>query len=261
MNRQNIEKIAQTAEDRMLLAKLWDKITTGINRNIPAHTCFLSPRELEMCRFLFGDEPGLHAFGGFENAERKMLFYLPDYLDESSLMEEDSPVVCLRAIFYEGDTPTHRDFLGSLMGAGIARETVGDICVGKGQCDFFVTEEVTPYLLQNFNNAGKTKFQLTQIPLSQASIPQPEIMVINDTLASMRLDGVVSAGFRISRTLAAQAITAGKVAVDGLPWEKPDKPVAEGCKISLRGSGKIKLEKVNGQTKKGRISVEFHRYM
>ena len=244
----------------MLLAKLWDKIVNGINRNIPAHTCFLSPRELEMCRFLFGDEPGLHIFGGFEDAERKMLCYLPEYLDESSLVEDASPVVCLRATFYEGDTPTHRDFLGSLMGAGIAREAVGDICVGKGQCDFFVTEEIAPYLLQNFTSAGRTKFRLTQISLAEASIPEPEVTVIKDTLASLRLDGVVSAGFRISRTLAAQAITSGKVTVDGLPCEKPDKPVAEGCKISLRGSGKIKLEKVNGQTKKGRISVELHRY-
>ena len=245
----------------MLLAKLWDKITAGINRNIPAHTCFLSPREQEMCRYLFGGEPGLHFFGGFEGAERKMLCYLPEYMNEICLMEDDSPVVCLRATFYEGDTPTHRDFLGSLMSSGVARETVGDICVGKGQCDFFVTEEISTYLLQNFTNAGRTKFCLAQIPLTEASIPQPEIMVIKDTLASMRLDGVISAGFRISRTLAAQAITSGKVAVDGLPCEKPDKLVSAGCKISVRGSGKIKLEKVNGQTKKGRISVELHRYM
>lgn len=244
----------------MLLAKLWDKIETGMNRNIPAHTGYLSPRELEMCHFLFGDAPGLHAFGGYEDAERKMLCYLPEYLDESSLTDKNSPVVCLRATFYDGDTPTHRDFLGSIIGSGIARETVGDICVGKGQCDFFVTEEITPYLLQNFTNAGRTKLRLTQISLSEASIPLPEMVVIKDTLASMRLDGVVSAGFRISRTLAAQAITAGKVAVDGLLCEKPDKTVAQGSKISLRGSGKIKLEKVNGQTKKGRISVEIHRY-
>lgn len=261
MNRENIEKLAQSAEDRMLLAKLWDKINTGINRNIPAHTCFLSPRELEMCRFLFGDVPGLYTFGGFLDAERRMLCYLPEYLEESSLMEEGSPVVCLRATFYEGDTPTHRDFLGSLMACGVARQTVGDICVGKGQCDFFVTEEIAPYLLQNFTNAGRTKFRLGQIPLADASIPQPEVKIIKDTLASLRLDGVVSSGFRISRGLASQAISAGKVAVDGLPCEKPDKTVAEGCKISLRGSGKIKLEKVNGQTKKGRISVELHRYM
>ena len=261
MNRQNIEKIAQSSEDRMLLAKLWDKVVGGINRNIPAHTCFLSPRELEMCRFLFGEEPGLHAFGGFVDAERKMLCYLPEYLDESNLMDEDSPVVCLRATFYEGDTPTHRDFLGSLMGSGIAREAVGDICVSKGQCDFFVTEEIAPFLLQNFSNAGRTKFQLAKIPLTEASIPQPEVKLIKDTLASLRLDGVVSSGFRISRGLAVQAINAGKVAIDGLPCEKADKAVAEGAKISLRGSGRIKLEKVNGQTKKSRISVEIHRYV
>lgn len=214
-----------------------------------------------MARYLFGDAPGLHAFGGFAEAERKMLCYLPEYLDESSLTQEDSPVRCLRATFYEGDTPTHRDFLGSLMGSGVARETVGDICVGKGQCDFFVTENIAAYLLQNFTNAGRTKLRLTQIPLADACIPQPEVKVINDTLASLRLDGVVSSGFRISRGLAAQAISAGKVAIDGLPCDKPDKTVSEDCNISLRGSGKIKLKKVNGQTKKGRISVEIHRYL
>lgn len=245
----------------MLLSKVWDKLNNGMIRNIPTHTCFLSPRELEMTRFLFGEQPGLYPFGGYVDAERKMLCYLPEYLDEDSLMNDDSPVVCLHAEFYEGDTPTHRDFLGALMGAGIARETVGDICVGKGWCDFFVTEEIAPYLLQNFTNAGRTKFHLSAIPLNDANIPEPEVKVIKDTLASMRLDGVVSSGFRISRSLAAQAIAAGKVAINGLPCEKPDKLVAEGAKISLRGSGKIKLEKVNGQTKKGRISVEIHRYM
>lgn len=261
MDRANIEKIAHTSEDRMLLAKVWDKIHNGMTRNIPAHTCFLSPRELEMTRFLFGALTGLHPFGGYGDAERKMLCYLPEYLDEDSLMAEDSPVVCLHAEFYEGNTPTHRDFLGALMGAGIARETVGDICVGKGWCDFFVTEEIAPYLLQNFTNAGRTNFHLSTIHLRDAKIPEPEVKVIKDTLASMRLDGVVSSGFRISRSLASQAISAGKVAIDGLPCEKPDKAVSEGAKISLRGSGKIKLEKVNGQTKKGRISVEIHRYM
>ena len=230
-------------------------------RNIPAHTCFLSQREQEMTRFLFGDVPGLYAIGGFEDAERKMLCYLPEYLDETSLMDEDSPVVCLHAEFYEGDTPTHRDFLGSLMGSGIAREAIGDICVGAGWCNIFVTEEIAPYLLQNFTNAGRTKFRLSAIPLKDAQIPEPEVKVITDTLSSMRLDSVISAGFRISRNLAAQSIISGKVSVDGLPCEKPDKTVAEGAKISLRGSGKIKLEKVNGQTKKGRISVEIHRYM
>ena len=261
MDRNNIEKIAHSAEDKVLLAKLWDKINAGIRRNIPANTCFLSLRELELAKYLFGNEPGLHAFGGYEDAERKMLVYLPDYLDEDSLYEEDSPLVCLRATYFEKDDLSHRDFLGSLMGAGIARETVGDICVGKGCCDFFVTAEIAPYILQNFLSAGRTKLHLDQIPLREAQIPEPEVKEIKDTLASLRLDSVISSGFRIGRSLASQYVSAGKAAIDGLPCEKPDKAVSEGMKISVRGLGKIKLVSVNGRTKKDRISVTIHRYV
>lgn len=261
MDRSNIEKIAKTPEDKVLLAKVWDKIQAGIRKNIVASTCYLSLRELELTRYLFGTLEGLHSFGGYRDAERQMLIYLPDYLDEEALMAEDSPVVCLRATFYEGDTPTHRDFLGALMGAGIARETVGDICVGKGSCDFFVTAEIAPYILQNFLSAGRTKLHLEQIPLDAVAIPEPEIKEIRDTVASARLDSIISSGFRIARGAAAAYITAGKAAIDGLPCEKPDKAVEEGAKISVRGLGKIKLHTLGGQTKKGRISVVIHRYV
>lgn len=261
MDRKNIEKIANSPEDRMLLAKIWDKINTGMQRNIPANTAFLSPRELEMAKYLFGEQEGLIAFGGYADAERKMLCWLPDYLDESSLYEEGSPMVCLRAEFYKGDTPTHRDFLGALMGAGISRETIGDICVGVGSCDFFASQEMSEYLLQNFTATGRTKIHLHLVPLKDAQIPEPEVKIIKDTLASLRLDSVISSGFRISRGLACQYIAAGKAVIDGLPCEKADKAISEGSKISLRGSGKIKLATVNGTTKKGRISVEIHRYV
>lgn len=80
-------------------------------------------------------------------------------------------------------------------------------------------------------------------------------------MASLRLDSVISSGFRIGRSLAAQYISGGKAAIDGLPCEKPDKSVTEGAKISVRGLGKIKLFSINGITKKGRISVEIHRYV
>lgn len=261
MERNNIEKIAQTAEDKLLLAKLWDKISAGIRRDIPAHTCFLSPREQEMARYLFGEQSGLVRFGGYGDAERKMICYLPDYLDVDNLYDAGSPVVCLHAEYYEGDTLSHRDFLGALMGAGIARDTVGDICTGKGCCDFFVSAEIAPYILQNFSSAGRTRLHLTQVPLNQAAVQEPEVKELRDTLASLRLDSVISAGFRIGRSQAAQFISAGKAAIDGLPCEKPDKAVTEGAKISVRGLGKIKLQTVGGQTKKGRISVIIHRYM
>ena len=245
----------------MLLAKIWDKISTGIRKNIPANTGFLSLREQEMCRYLFGDEPGLSFFGGYEDSERNMLVYLPDYLDSSFLSGEDSPIVCIEATYFEKDALSHRDFLGALMGAGISRETVGDISTQVGRCNFFITAEMAPYILQNFTSAGRTALHLTQIPLDQITIPEPETKEIRDTVSSLRLDSIISSGFRVGRSLACDYIHAGRAAINGLPCEKPDKLIPEGAKISVRGLGKIKLRTINGETKKGRISVILDRYV
>ena len=245
----------------MLLAKIWDKINTGIRKNIPANTGFLSLREQEMCRYLFGDQPGLSFLGGYEDSERNMLVFLPDYLDNSYLLDEDSPVVCIEATFFEKDSLSHRDFLGALMGAGISRETVGDISTQTGRCAFFVTAEIATYVLQNFTSAGRTALHLSQIPLNEVAIAEPETKEIRDTVSSLRLDSIISSGFRIGRSLACDYIHAGRAAINGLPCEKPDKAVPEGAKISVRGLGKIKLQAINGETKKGRISVILNRYI
>lgn len=260
MDRKNIDKIAQTQEDKLLLAKLWDKIYAGIRKNIPAHSGFLSPRELQLAQYLFGETAGLYRFGGYPDAERKLLVYLPDYLQADFLTEEGSPVVALRAEFYREESPNHRDFLGALMGCGITRECVGDILVAERSCDFFVTAEIAPYILQNFESAGRVSLKLSQIPLAEVACPVQNFTEITDTVASVRLDSVVASGFRISRAKACEYIAAGRVAMDGLICEKADRVPAEGCKISVRGLGKVKLSTIGHTTKKGRISVVIHRF-
>lgn len=261
MDKNKIEKIAQSPEDKILLSKLFDKINNGYLKDIPANTAFLSPRELEMIRFLFGSMDGLYAFGGREDAQRKMLIYLPAYMPQTYLYENDSPVVCLRAVFHDSETLSHRDFLGALIGSGIARECIGDIYVSDNSCDFFVTAEIAPYLLQNLNTVGRAKIRLENIPVNQAKTPEAKIQEIKDTVASLRLDNVISSGFRISRSQAAQYIASGCVAIDGLPCEKQEKQIQQGAVVTVRGLGKMIVAQINGQTKKGRIAITIHRYV
>lgn len=261
MDRNNIEKIAHTPEDRLLLAQVWDKIQIGMRRDILAATCFLSARELEMTRYLFGQAEGLVAEGGYPDAERKMLLYIPSYSDIEQTLAYDSPLACIRAQWHESEQLSHRDLLGALLGLGIARQTVGDICVGEGRADFFVTAQIAPHVLQSLSSAGRARLQVCQIPLQEAQIPEAKTQTIKDTVASVRLDSVISAGFRIARGPAAQHICAGRAAIDGLPCEKPDKPVCQGAKISVRGLGKLRLRTVGATTKKGRISIEIDRYI
>ena len=242
----------------MLLARAWDKINAGISRNILSSTGFFSPREQEMAQYLFGNAEGLHFWGGFPDAQRKMLIYLPDYLEE---IPEDGPIICLQASFYAGDSLSHRDFLGALMGFGIDRSCVGDICVEEGVCHFFVSEEIAPHLLREFDKAGRTALRLSTIPLSQFSPPAEKTEILSDTVPSLRLDCIVSSGFRISRSLADSYILAGKAAIEGLPCEKPDRAVSQGATISIRGLGKIRLMEIGNRSKKDRIFIKIEKFM
>ena len=129
--REKIARLAQSKEDEVLLARVYERITLAAQRNVPASTCFLSKREQMLCQELLRGED-FRFFGGTELSEREVCCYLPEYLDESWLYSADGPIAAVRASFFENDKLTHRDFLGSLMGSGIKRETVGDIYVGEG---------------------------------------------------------------------------------------------------------------------------------
>ena len=254
-----IAKVAQTEEDRILFARLYDRIVGAEQKNIPTATCFLSPREQVLLKQMLAPME-LHFFGGASEAERCVCCWLPDYMDETCLYDEDSPIAVLRAEFFEKDELTHRDFLGGLMGIGIKRETVGDIYVASGSCDFFVTREILPYVLDNFISAGRTKLHLEQISFDAVNLPRVSVKQIKDTVSSLRLDSIAGSGFNLARGKACDLIAAGKVSVNDLPCMKPDKLLSEGDKVSARGFGKLILQQVGGKTKKDRISIIIERY-
>lgn len=258
--RLTIEHLAQDKAEAMLLARVYDKMTAAAQRSIPAATCFLSGREQMLARQLLQGWD-VTFFGGTEAAERKICCHTPEYLDESWLTESDGPIAALRAAFYAPTALTHRDFLGALMGCGVKRETVGDIFVSEGSCDFLVIREILPWLLQNFDSAGRARLTLREIPLEDLTAPAARTKTIRDTVSSLRLDGVVASGFGLSRGKAALCIESGKTELNHLPCMKPDKQVAEGDAISVRGLGKMRLEEVTGTTKKGRIGILISRFV
>ena len=146
------------------------------------------------------------------------------------------------------------------MGSGIGRETVGDVVCSRRLVRFFVLREILPYVLQNLTSAGRTKLSLRK-SLADIQLPQQAVKTVRDTVPSLRLDGIISSGFSISRGKAADYVSAGKAELNYLPCMKGDKQVSEGDLVSVRGLGKLRLEKVGGNTKKGRISIEISRFL
>ena len=255
-----IARTAQEPEDHLLLARVWDKYEQTERKSIPSATVFLSPREQQMAQAMLnaaGIRSGYVFDGGYGDAERKILIFLPDWAEEPAGDE----LVFLRAAFHGEESLTHRDILGSLMGLGVTRERVGDILVSPHSADIVAAPSLREFFLREWDQAGRVKLTVTEIERSGLCVPQAQVKVIRDTVSSLRLDAVAATAFSMSRGRAAELIAAGKVNLDHVPCLKGDKPVAEGAVITARGFGKAKLAQVGGLSKKGRIGITVERFM
>lgn len=259
---QLLDRLGAAGEDRLTLAKILDRAEQARNRNIPAATDFLSPAQQAQAGDLLrlAGFTDYAALGGYEGAERRLLLFLPDWLERSDA-ESQSPIRLLRAVFREEYHLTHRDFLGSLMGMGIVREKVGDILVGPDSADLMVLDTVADYLLRSWDSAGRARLTVSAIEPENLHIPRVQCKEVRDTVSSLRLDAVASSGFRMARGRAAALIESGKVQVNWRECVKPDKLLSAGDMVSARGFGKFTLSEVGGVTKKGRTSIVLNVYV
>ncbi len=258
--RELLDRAARDGEERLLLGRIWDKYDQCRRRNIPTHTEFLSPQEqaaAERLLRMLGEGESFVRWGGYEGAERCRLYFLPDWQPEP----DRESIRCLRCTFYEAGRLTHRDFLGSLMGLGLTREKIGDILVAQNEAHVLVADSVADFLLRDWTAAGRTALKTEEIDPSELAVPAPQVKEIRDTVSSLRLDSVLSTGFSTSRGKAAEAIAAGRVQVNWTVCLKPDKPMAEGDVISVRGAGKCRLASVGNTTKKGRIFITMEHFL
>ncbi|MBP3411982.1 MAG: RNA-binding protein [Oscillospiraceae bacterium] len=246
-----IAALAESDEERMLLVRVCDKLQRGYEREMPVSTAFLTPREQALVRQLLS-----HArfWGGIEGAERCVAYYLPDYMTEGDYFDADV-ISCIRGSFYEAASLSHRDVLGALMGAGIRRDAIGDILIHEKCCEVFLLAELTRYLLDNLTSAGRQHLQLEQIDPKTVEKPPQAMKELRVTASSLRIDSVLSAAFHISRGKAVDAIRAGQVNLNSLTCLKPDKSVNALDELSLRGSGKLRILALHGQTKKDRTAI------
>ena len=196
-------------------------------------------------------------WGGYPDAERVLAcFYPPD----EQVAEKEFPVVCLHSRYSEKFCSlSHRDLLGSFMSLGLTRACLGDIIIVGADIYLFAHEQTADFIVQSMVSAGKTPLHLRileEVPV----MPEPEGTRFSAVVSSLRLDGVVAAAYRLSRSESAEMIRAGLVKVDHVVCERVDTLVKEGTLFSIRGKGRVRLISVDGMTRKQRIGITFFRY-
>jgi len=260
-NRDKVIRYYKGSDNGELAARLIDLADAAAGKGRPfAVSEFVSPGEVQIAETIQAHMPSLtiRTYGGYQGAERVKIAFIRD--DYEGLV--DYEVTACR-IMWDARYRLlgHRDILGALMGLGVDRKRFGDILVQEDNAILLADSHLVPYLKQNFDKIAMVSVHVEETLLEEIVPKEEKIKEIRTTVASMRLDAIVSSGFGISRTKAAEAINGERVQINWQSAKGPAQIVQAGDVISLRGRGRMEVAAVTGQSRKGRTGVLLKRYM
>ncbi len=246
-------------EEKLLIAKVQDTAFLCEKQNCIKATGFLTPAEREVVRKnIPKNAVNTHFWGGYEDAERTMFVALPDYLEKTDILG------LISAIEISGrdvGSLRHPDFLGSLLGLGIKREKIGDVVVLDDKCIVFVAENIGTYIVENLIKVGRHGVTARIISSGMVEIPPRKVETMCHTVSALRLDSVVAAATKTSRSVAAGYIAEGRVFVNWTQTENVSLKMKPGDVFSVRGQGRFRLIEEVRETKKGRIGIQIEKFI
>ena len=255
------EDLLKRVENREIVARVIDLAEQAIKTWEIVETDFLSPPEIAEIKGLFDrlTEVELIATGGYPQAERQRLG-----ICRSELPFETNQVP-IAAVHIAGnflfDPPTHRDFLGSMLGCGIVRDKTGDIIVlGEQGAQAIVAPELVEYLELHLNQVRSVPVKTRRIELSELKIREPKKKEMTTTEASLRLDAIASAGFGMSRSKMVDMISSGDVRVNWKDISQSSHALKSGDLVAIRGKGRLEIGEI-AITKKERYRINLTRFL
>ena len=259
MNKTEVLEEYNNQEQRLLAAKILDKLEFTKTKNKIQYSDFLNLNEQELAMKLLKkvDRENYYFFGGKDNTERKILIIYPEKLTEEML----SIIRIKLPTELEGQYD-HRTYLGSCIKIGIEREKIGDILVEKTGADIIAKTEVIDFLYQNLSSL--TRFKSSEISIENISeIKDVEVakVEISAIVASIRLDNIVSTLAKTSRSKAQEILKQERVFLNHQVETKSSKEVKVGDIITIRGKGRFEFKEIAGNTRKGRFVIKIDKYV
>ncbi len=266
-------------ETELFRGRLRDLARRAGQNNYLTHTEFLSASELadfyEILRKLSAslsadlrhgtlDGVPFVIYGGHAEAERNVICFLPDWQspeDFSAAAENGDVLKMLRVLPANrrfAEELSHRDFLGALMNLGIERDRIGDILVSEEETCIFVLSELSELVARELSRVKHTSVQCTVCAPVDCRI-RPRYEALSGSVASNRLDAVMSMAYHLSRGTAQELIERELAAINGRTCSNAGKLLQPGDRISVRGHGKFIYDGEEKRTKKGRIYVKIRK--
>ncbi len=251
----------KTKEERkLLLSKIEDACKICQKRGSVCQSNFTDPASAIFIKRNLKLPYGVKVdfFGGYEDAERVMFFAYPDWMDEHET-EIDKILISQKGKF--GANLSHRDYLGAILGMGITRDVIGDILIKDGQALVFCKNDISDYIIYNLSSVGRNSVDCKHFEGNAEDFTEKKVLKESVNVASVRLDGIISAIYRLSRGSSVELIESGCVKVNYEECLKTDVKLNSDDIISVRGYGKVKFLDVSGTSKKGRLFIDIEKYV
>lgn len=249
-------------EERMFVDRAWEWIVGAGEYHEVKLTDFLDPRQCFILESLARRNLDVivRQDGGYEGAERVRSLIAPSYRD-LSFEPMKLKVLAISSLDQSLESLEHGDYMGALLSLGLKRDKIGDIHVLEDGCNVIVAEETADYLRANLRQVHRVNVytEIKELNELRISIPNLDSMVL--TVASLRLDGIVSDVYRLSRSKVLIPIKAGRCRINWRTEEDPSKNLKEGDIVSLQGFGRFKVLELDGVTKKGRFRVKIGKFV
>lgn len=251
------------SKDEQLLRKRLKELA-GIcyQRDIPVYSDFLTLNEQTIFLSCLSELPPVHwqLDGGFPEAERKLVCFLPVRTLEEDFAEPPFCILCVEPAAKKfASSCTHRDFLGSILNLGIERAMIGDLTVKGQECYLICKPKIADFICDELHRVRNNPVVCKKTDRAELLSPQTE--EIRGSVASPRLDAAISLAFKTARSRLSGLTEQEKVFVNGRVVLQPSYKLKEGDIVSVRGMGKFRFVGEENQTKKGRTFIVLQKFI
>ncbi len=249
----------QTQEETVFCKKVYSLCEKTEKIHTKAFSNFLDLRQKELFISQFNKFSGLKLefYSGIEGDSERVIACVCDEYDE--INPWDFPLCILKSKIDGDDKLIHRDFLGAIMNLMIKREYIGDIIVENDVCYIVCHNNMAPVIIGELKKVRRSfvDFEYYDSPVTYIrQISQSKSI----TVASMRLDAVVSGVLNCSRNEGSGYIKQGLVSVNHLAVKRSDFEIVDNDILSIRGKGKYRLSFDGSKSRKDRFFITYYKY-
>ena len=202
----------------------------------------------------------IKVWGGYDEAERCMI----RFGDAAEIgYEEPFPISVIHIaprMQKFAEKLSHRDYLGAIMKLGIERGILGDILLSENAAYVMTVERMAGFITEGIATIRHTPVTCTLVEkLPEDVRPQKKPLSVN--VSSLRLDGIISHVFHISRSESKSLFSSERISVGGMPLKSAGSEPRSGDIISVAGHGKFIYCGCEGKTRKGNYVVNIEKFV